>query len=89
MKLAFSPLEGERQGPCGVATCHEIRSDIIETTDRSLDYGLDIWFDDKKVLNIEWVDSERVCLISFRRGDWEREVLAFEPPEDLSPSSKR
>ena len=44
----------------------------------NLDYGLDIWFNDKKVLNIEWVDSERVDLVSFRRGDWEREVLAFE-----------
>ena len=52
----------------------------------NLNYGLDIWFNDKNVLKIEWDDSERVRLTSFRRGDWERKVLAFEPPEDLSRS---
>jgi hypothetical protein len=39
LKLAFSPLEGERQGLRGVATCHEIRNDFLEATDRrSLHY---------------------------------------------------
>ena len=33
-RLAFSPLEGERQGLRGAATCHEIRSDFAEATDR-------------------------------------------------------
>lgn len=33
LKLAFSPLEGERQGLRDAARCHETRSDFAEPTD--------------------------------------------------------
>ena len=37
-------------------------------------YGLDIWAP-KKVLNIEWEESGDVVLVSFRRGEWEFELI--------------
>lgn len=45
----------------------------------SLPFGLDIW-DAKgvgKILNIEWDSRGDICLVSFRRGDWEKKVLAY------------
>ena len=41
---------------------------------RNLPYGLDIWYEGKKVFNIEWDDSGRFEILSFRRGPWEREL---------------
>ena len=38
-------------------------------------YGLDIWGTQGKVLNIEWDHKDRVDLVSFRRGEWEQQVL--------------
>jgi hypothetical protein len=39
----------------------------------SLPYGLDVWRDGKK-LNIEWSDAGQVVVVSYRAGDWEREL---------------
>jgi hypothetical protein len=36
----------------------------------NLPYGLDIFVDSKKVMNLEWDDSGQVDLVSFKRGDW-------------------
>ena len=46
----------------------------------NLPYGLDIWDLDGvgKVLNIEWRDTGEFELVSFRRGEWESTVLAWE-----------
>jgi hypothetical protein len=40
----------------------------------NLPYGLDFW-SGKKVLNTEWNESE-TRIVSFRRGQWESELLA-------------
>jgi hypothetical protein len=40
---------------------------------RNLQYGLDIW-SGRKVLNIEWSDDGEVKVVSYRPGQWEREV---------------
>jgi hypothetical protein len=37
-------------------------------------FGVDIWDAGSKVLNVQWNDAG-VSVISFRRGDWESEVL--------------
>ena len=46
----------------------------------NLPYGLDIWDLNGvgKVLNIEWSDNGEVDFVSFRRGDWEAKIMAFE-----------
>ena len=38
-------------------------------------YGVDIWIRSKKVLNIHWQEGQPVEVLSFRRGDWESELL--------------
>ena len=44
----------------------------------NLPYGLDVNFGDRgKVLNIEWDGSGNVLVVSFRRGEWESEMLAL------------
>jgi hypothetical protein len=46
-------------------------------TQLSLPWGLDIW-SPRKVLNIEWDEvTGRIDLVSFRRGEWEKEVLSW------------
>ena len=44
----------------------------------NLPYGLDIWTELGKVLNIEWADDRTFVLVSFRRGSWEARVRAFD-----------
>jgi hypothetical protein len=39
----------------------------------NLPYGLDVWRGGKK-LNIEWSDSGQVVVVSYKAGDWEREL---------------
>jgi hypothetical protein len=46
----------------------------------SLPYGLDIWRG-KKVFSLEWADDGRSRIISFKREDWEAELLALSPEE--------
>jgi hypothetical protein len=41
-------------------------------------YGLDIWMNLQKVLNLEWADDQTFVLVSFRRGSWEATVRAFD-----------
>ena len=36
-----------------------------------LPYGLDIWFDRRKVLNLAWDDNGAAELISYKPGEWE------------------
>ena len=38
-------------------------------------YGVDIWMRHKKVMNIHWKEGQPVEVLSFRRGDWESELL--------------
>jgi len=51
--------------------CYETSAD----PELRLLYGLDIWGTQGKVLNIMWDYKDRVELISFRRGEWEEQVL--------------
>ena len=41
----------------------------------SLPYGLDIWDEKTKVLNVEWNAQDTLEIISYRRGAWENEYL--------------
>jgi hypothetical protein len=41
-----------------------------------LPYCLDIWRG-KKVFSLEWADDGRSHIISFKRGDWEAELLVL------------
>lgn len=43
----------------------------------NLSYGLDIWTQSGKVLNIEWDTQESTQLVSFKRGAWEEVVLSW------------
>jgi hypothetical protein len=43
---------------------------------RELPYGLDIW-SGAKVLNVVWNGAGWVELVTFRRGEWESEVVAL------------
>jgi hypothetical protein len=43
------------------------------TRSRNLPYGLDIWCNNK-VLNIEWSDDGRIEVVSYRPGEWERDL---------------
>lgn len=40
----------------------------------NLPYGLDIYYNDRKVMNLEWDLTGRHCLVSYRRGPWEEEL---------------
>jgi hypothetical protein len=61
------PVSGEDQR---IAALHGIR------LPKQLGYGLDICREGTgKVLNIEWGPDGAVGLRSFRRGDWEAEIL--------------
>lgn len=37
----------------------------------TLPYGLNVWLEGKKVLNLEWDEDGAVELISYKYGDWE------------------
>ena len=39
------------------------------------DYSVSIWTSHKKVLNLHWQAGQPVEVLSFRRGDWESELL--------------
>lgn len=44
---------------------------------RNLEYGLDIWNNRRKVLNLEWSDDDReIHLIRFNRGSWQQQLRA-------------
>lgn len=40
---------------------------------RNLPYGLDVWWN-KTVLNVEWSDDGRLDVVSYRAGQWERDL---------------
>jgi hypothetical protein len=49
----------------------------VSDTEANQPWGLSVWSDGRKVLNIEWNERPaRVALITFRRGDWEQELFA-------------
>jgi|SRR5579862_1386036 len=41
----------------------------------NLPYGLDVWYNKSKVMNIEWDDAGLVHLVGFRSGVWEEALL--------------
>ncbi|MER8492244.1 hypothetical protein NKH53_29015 [Mesorhizobium australicum] len=47
----------------------------VGRTTPNLSYGLDIWVNRKKVMNLEWADDGQVYLVSFKDGPW-RQILA-------------
>jgi hypothetical protein len=40
----------------------------------NLPYGIDVWCDHKKKLNVEWSDTGQLIVVSYRRGGWEPEL---------------
>jgi hypothetical protein len=42
----------------------------------NLHYGLDVWADLKKVMNVEWDLRGQVDLVAFRCSGWEDELLS-------------
>jgi hypothetical protein len=40
-----------------------------------LGFGLDVWGTDSKVLNVHWNNEVEIEIVSFKRGDWEQEIL--------------
>ena len=42
---------------------------------RKLPFGLDIWYMEPKVLNVEWDDAGLIHVVYFHRGSWEDELL--------------
>jgi hypothetical protein len=40
-----------------------------------LGFGLDVWGTDGKVLNVLWNNEGEIEIVSFKRGDWEEEIL--------------
>jgi hypothetical protein len=55
-----------------------------------LGFGLDVWGKVGKVLNVHWNEYGQIEIVSFKRGDWEEEILARLSPErgdrlDLGP----
>jgi hypothetical protein len=43
----------------------------------NLAYGLDVWVEGKKAMNIEWDERTTIHLVSFRSGDWENDLLTL------------
>jgi hypothetical protein len=48
----------------------------------NLAYGLDVWRERRKVLNIEWAPDGRIDVVGFKRGDWGQEFLSVTQAED-------
>ena len=42
-----------------------------------LGYGLDIWYQNRKVMNLMWSAREETHLAGFRGGLWERELIVL------------
>ena len=42
---------------------------------RHLGFGLDVWGKVGKVLNVHWNEYGQIEIVSFKRGDWEEEIL--------------
>ena len=42
---------------------------------RHLGFGLDVWGKVGKVLNVHWNEYGQIEIVSFKRGDWEDEIL--------------
>ena len=72
--------EAERFGPVWWWRSSELsmalRSPFQMVPSALLPWGLDIWATGK-VMNILWHNDGRVELTSFRRGNWEKEVLGW------------
>lgn len=43
----------------------------------TLPYRLDVWHGGRKVMSVQWSDSDEIGVISFRPGLWEAEALAL------------
>ena len=42
---------------------------------RNLEYGMDIWSNNRKVLNLEWFAGDwAITLVSFKRGSWQAQL---------------
>lgn len=40
-------------------------------------YSIELWYEDRKVFFFEWVGEELGTIVSFRRGDWEQQLLSL------------
>jgi hypothetical protein len=52
---------------------------VLSQSKPNLLCGLDVWFEEKKVLNVGWNDAgDTPLIVSFKRGAWELELAAWE-----------
>jgi hypothetical protein len=42
-----------------------------------LPYTMEVWYLNKKILNVQWDDKDEIQLISFRPGEWEEKLAAL------------
>jgi hypothetical protein len=66
-----TPFSGKSPEPVAPSYLHAL---VKQYASPSLPYGLDI-FAPKKVLNVEWDANDELQVISFRRGDWEHQLV--------------
>lgn len=51
--------------------------ETVKDADANLPWGVNVWASGRKVFNIEWNERPpRLNVLTFQRGDWERDLLA-------------
>ena len=73
LEISHHTLYPKYPTPCEVAS-RKYYEASVDPKLRRLN-GLDIWGTQGKVLNIMWDHNNHVELVSFKRGEWEEEVL--------------
>jgi len=71
----FGPVKGWRDSEWSVLYRTPFQRVPAGVVDLNFPYGLDIWHQGSKVLNIEWEADEAPTVVSMKRGDWEERFL--------------
>jgi hypothetical protein len=46
-----------------------------------LPYTMEVWYLDKKIVNVQWDDDDKIQLISFHPGAWEEKLATISKAE--------
>jgi hypothetical protein len=46
-----------------------------------LPYTMEVWYLDKKIMNVQWDDDDKIQLISFHVGSWEEKLAIISKTE--------
>jgi hypothetical protein len=63
--------------PEGPQTQTYLRALLTQRAARDLPYTMEVWHLNKKVLNVQWDDNDKIQVISFRLGEWEKKLAAL------------